>query len=31
VNAIDCRQDNVLLVGEIGNLRVQRITLKPSA
>jgi DNA-binding beta-propeller fold protein YncE len=31
VNAIDCRNENVLYVGEIGNLRVQKITLKPSA
>jgi hypothetical protein len=27
VNAIDCRSDNVLYVGEIGNLRVQKVTL----
>jgi len=27
VNAIDCRNDNTLLVGEIGNLRMQKITL----
>ena len=31
VNAIDCRQENVLLVGEIGNLRVQKITLRPTS
>jgi hypothetical protein len=28
VNAIDCRSDSNLLVGEIGNLRVQKITLR---
>ena len=27
VNAIDCRTENTLLVGEIGNLRVQKLTL----
>jgi hypothetical protein len=27
VNAIDCRTENVLYVGEIGNLRVQKLTL----
>jgi hypothetical protein len=27
-NAIDCRTDNVLYVGEIGNLRVQKVTLR---
>jgi len=27
VNAIDCRNENTLYVGEIGNLRVQKITL----
>jgi DNA-binding beta-propeller fold protein YncE len=27
VNAIDCRNDNSLYVGEIGNFRVQKITL----
>jgi hypothetical protein len=27
VNAIDCRSENDLLVGEIGNWRVQRVTL----
>ena len=27
VNAIDCRAENTLLVGEIGNLRVQKLTL----
>jgi hypothetical protein len=30
VNAIDCRSDNNLLVGEIGNLRVQKLTLHPA-
>jgi hypothetical protein len=29
VNAIDCRTDNELLVGELGNWRVQKITLHP--
>jgi len=29
VNAIDCRRDNELYVGEIGNWRVQKITLHP--
>lgn len=28
VNAIDCRVENDLLVGEIGNWRVQRVTLR---
>ena len=28
VNAIDCRNENTLLVGEIGNMRVQKLTLK---
>ena len=28
VNAIDCRNENTLYVGEIGNLRVQKLTLK---
>jgi DNA-binding beta-propeller fold protein YncE len=27
VNSIDCRTDNNLLVGEIGNMRVQKLTL----
>jgi hypothetical protein len=27
VNAIDCRSENNLLVGEIGNMRVQKLTL----
>jgi hypothetical protein len=27
VNAIDCRRDNELLVGELGNWRVQKLTL----
>ena len=29
VNAIDCRVDNVLYVGEVGNLRVQKLSLRP--
>lgn len=29
VNAIDCRSDNELFVGELTNWRVQKITLKP--
>jgi len=29
VNAIDCRVENDLLVGELGNWRVQRVTLQP--
>jgi DNA-binding beta-propeller fold protein YncE len=28
VNAIDCRAENVLYVGEVGNFRVQRLTLR---
>jgi len=28
VNAIDCRNENSLLIGEIGNLRVQKVTLR---
>ena len=28
VNAIDCRNENALYVGEIGNLRVQKLTLR---
>jgi DNA-binding beta-propeller fold protein YncE len=28
VNAIDCRGDNALYVGEIGNMRVQKLTLR---
>jgi DNA-binding beta-propeller fold protein YncE len=27
VNAIDCREENTLYVGEVGNLRVQKLTL----
>ena len=27
VNAIDCRNENTLYVGEIGNMRVQKLTL----
>ena len=30
VNAIDCRTDNNLLLGEVWNWRVQRVTLKPT-
>ena len=30
-NSLDCRSENELLVGEIGNWRVQRVTLKPAA
>jgi hypothetical protein len=29
VNAIDCRRPNELFVGEVGNWRVQKITLRP--
>jgi hypothetical protein len=28
-NAIDCRRDNELYIGEIGNWRVQKVTLHP--
>ena len=28
VNAIDCRSENELLVGELGNWRVQKVTLR---
>jgi NHL repeat len=31
VNAIDCRNENELLVGELGNWRVQKVTLRPTA
>jgi len=31
VNSIDCRSENELYVGEIGNWRVQKVTLKPGA
>ena len=31
VNSIDCRSENELYVGELGNWRVQRVTLKPAA
>jgi hypothetical protein len=31
VNAIDCRTENELYVGELGNWRVQKVTLKPAA
>src|SRR3954468_13116560 len=30
VNAIDCRNENELLVAELGNWRMQKITLKPA-
>ena len=30
VNAIDCREPNDLLVGELGNWRVQRVILQPT-
>src|SRR5213083_2802840 len=29
LNAIDCRSENNLLVGEIANMRVQKLTLRP--
>jgi hypothetical protein len=29
VNAIDCRSENELLVGEVMNWRVQKLTLRP--
>jgi len=29
VNAIDCRSENNLLVGEVGNMRVQKLSLHP--
>jgi sugar lactone lactonase YvrE len=31
VNAIDCRSENQLYVGEVGNWRVQKLTLRPAA
>src|SRR5688572_22598603 len=31
VNAIDCRTENELYVGELGNWRVQKLTLRPAA
>jgi DNA-binding beta-propeller fold protein YncE len=31
VNSLDCRTENELYVGETGNWRVQRVTLKPAA
>jgi len=31
VNSIDCRSENELLVGELSNWRVQKLTLRPSA
>ena len=30
-NSLDCRSENELYVGEIGNWRVQKVTLKPAA
>ncbi len=30
VNSIDCRTENELLVGELGNWRVQKVTLRPT-
>lgn len=30
VNAIDCRSENELYVGELGNWRVQKVSLRPS-
>jgi DNA-binding beta-propeller fold protein YncE len=31
VNSLDCRSETELLVGELGNWRVQKVTLKPAA
>jgi DNA-binding beta-propeller fold protein YncE len=31
VNSIDCRNENELYVGELGNWRVQKLTLRPAA
>ena len=31
VNAIDCRNENELYVGELLNWRVQKLTLRPAA
>ena len=28
VNAIDCRSENSLLVGEVSNMRIQKLTLR---
>jgi hypothetical protein len=28
VNAIDCRSENTLYVGEVGNFRVQKLTMR---
>jgi hypothetical protein len=28
VNAIDCRSENMLYVGEVGNFRVQKLTMR---
>ena len=30
-NAIDCRRENELYVGELTNWRVQKLTLRPAA
>ena len=30
VNAVSCRADNEMYVGEIGNWRVQKLTLRPN-
>ena len=30
VNSIDCRSENELLVGELTNWRVQKLTLRPA-
>jgi len=30
VNSIDCRSENELLIGELSNWRVQKVTLKAS-
>jgi len=29
VNSIDCRIENELLIGELSNWRVQKLTLRP--
>jgi hypothetical protein len=31
VNSIDCRSENELLVAELANWRVQKLTLRPTA
>ena len=28
VNAIDCRSENTLYVGEVGNFRIQKLTIR---